>query len=191
MNIFNRLFEGEGRTLAEAEIVGQGDRAYCNLKSPNQANLIILLSAYFTKIRWYMETEPLLHLQRMKQLYDQALEDLPVVKEHIISSCAENGGTMVFTARAVLHRGDSIGLINEMPNALGDRDSPDSCFVLLRAVWERLDDEWRPRLAETLQQLRPVIMAEEMDRSGRGLEKAYVTSCVVAGLLTQGSWEYL
>lgn len=177
--------------MAEVEIVGEADQAYCNFKTPNNINLIILLSAYFTKIRWYMETEPTVQLERMKRLYDEALEKLPEVEDYFITSCTQNRGTMVFTAQAVQLRNGNIGLINEMPDALGDMDSPDSCFVLFKAVWERLNDDERQRMVNTLRELRKVIMGDDLDRSGRGLERAYFTTGVIASLLTSGNWEYL
>ncbi|NLN86780.1 MAG: hypothetical protein GX133_04120 [Syntrophomonadaceae bacterium] len=191
MNIFDRLFEGGGRILAEVEIVGEADQAYCNFKTPNNINLIILLSAYFTKIRWYMETEPKVQLERMKRLYDEALEKLPEAGDYFITSCTQNRGNMVFTAQVIRLRNGNIGLINEMPDALGDMDSPDSCFVLFKAVWERLNDDERQRMVNTLQELRKVIMEEDFDRSGRGLERAYLTTGVIADLVTRGHWEYL
>ncbi|MEQ8201035.1 MAG: hypothetical protein ABRQ24_06415 [Syntrophomonadaceae bacterium] len=191
MSIFDKIFESAVKVLAEAEIIGQGDQAYCNFKTPNHVNLIILLAAYFTKIRWYMETEPPVQLERMKRLYTEALDNLPEVKDHCISSCAANGGTMVFRAQVTTIRNENIGLINEMPDALGDRDSTDSCFVLLKAVSEHLDDEERQKLTESLKVLQPVIMEDVMDRTGRGLERAFMTSGVIANLLTKGQWEYL
>ncbi|HRY13748.1 MAG TPA: hypothetical protein P5309_09265 [Syntrophomonadaceae bacterium] len=189
---FYKLFEGEEKILAEAEIVAQGGQAYCNLKAPNNVNLIILLTTYFTKIRWYMETEPPMQLERMKRMYIEALNRLPEVEDYNISSCAANEGSMVFRAQLIRQlRTNNIGLINEMPNALGDRDSPDSCFVLFKAVWERLNEKERQDMADSLQQLKPVIMADKMDRTGKALAHAYVTSNVIADLLTQGQWEYL
>lgn len=191
MKFFYKLFEGEVGILAEAEIIAEGGQAYCNLKTPNNVNLIILLTAYFTKIRWYMETEPPMQLQRMKRLYTEALNRLPEVKEYCISSCAANEGSMVFRAQLTRLRNNNIGLINEMPNALGDRDSPDSCFVLFKAVWQRLNDKERQDLVYGLEQLRPVIMADKIERSGKALARAYMTSSVIANMLTKGHWEYL
>ena len=191
MKFFYKLFDNESGILAEPEIIAEGGRAYCNLKAPNNVNLIILLTAYFTKIRWYMETEPPIELQRMKRLYTEALSRLPEVKEYYISSCAANEGKMVFRAQLTRLPRNNIGLINEMPNALGDRDSTDSCFVLFKAVWESLNDKERQDLVYSLEQLRPVIMADKMERSGKALARAYMTSSVIAKLLTKGQWEYL
>jgi len=186
-----KLFEGEIGILAEAEIIAEGGQAYCNLKTPNNVNLIILLTAYFTKIRWYMETEPPIQLERMKRMYAEALNRLPEVKDYHISSCAGNEGSMVFRVQLTRLRRNNIGLINEMPKALGDRDSADSCFVLFKAVWEGLNDKERRYMVESLKQLQPVIMADKMDRSGKGMARAYMTSSVIADLLTKGHWEYL
>lgn len=190
-SIFDRMIHDEDRVLAECEIIANGEQVQCTLAAPNDRNLIILLMAYFTKIRWYMETEPQVQLQRMQRMYVKALENLPEVRHYCITSCARNGGTMVFTAQVTRRRNGSIGLLNQMPDALGDMDSPDSCFVLLKAVWERLNAQDRQDLADCLRRLRPVIMAEDMDRSGKGLEQAFVTGSALADLLTDGHWEYL
>lgn len=191
MNIFDRIIHDEDKVLAQFSMVARGGQVECDLKAPNDCNLIILLVAYFTKIRWYMETEPEVQLERMKRMYTEALDNLPQVSDYAITSCARNRGTMEFTAQVTRRRHGAIGLLNEMPPALGDLDSTDSCFVLLKAVWERLNDKGREDLADSLRHIQPIIMADNMDRSGKGLEKAFVTSSALADLITKGQWEFL
>lgn len=175
--------DNETTPLSTAEINADGDNLDIKISTLNNKNLMLLLIAYFTKIRWLLETEPENGLIRIREMYQEVLTNYPNLDEYNIFS-ATFGDLMVFKIEAFMQKNGTVYVINDLPVNAGTKDMVDSCFVLLKEISNRLTGKERELLFEVLKKLRPIVFIEEMDESLTGLKEAYkATSEEVAVLI--------
>ena len=175
--------DNETTPLSTAEINADGDNQDIKISTLNNKNLMLLLIAYFTKIRWLLETEPESGLIRIREMYQEVLTNYPDLDDYNIFS-ATFGDLMVFKIEAFMQRNGTVYVINDLPVNAGTKDMVDSCFVLLKEISNRLTGKERELLFEVLKKLRPVVFIEKMDESLSGLKEAYkATSEEVAVLI--------
>jgi len=191
MGFFNNLLNMcSSGVLAQAKITAQGENIKFDFLTPNNKNLIILLISYFTKVRWLLETEPEFPMQRIKDYYDEVLVNYPNVKKYNIFSPVAFGETQVFDIE-VSKAFNRVGVINTYTKTVGGVDLVDSCFVLLKEIFKRLDENEKELLIASLLKLQPLIFLDKMDESFKGLKNAYSLIGVLARMITGGYWEYL
>ena len=189
MGFLSKLFQHN--VLARVNITACGDKQYFDISTPNNQNLIVLLAAYFTKVRWLLETEPEVAMERMKNYYDDALNNYPNMQNYNVFTPAAFGDTQVFTIEAVRRREAIVGVVNTIPNDSGALDLVDSCFVLLEEVFNRSNESDKELLFASLMKLKPLIFLDEMDDSNRGLTNAYKVIGALGNMITGHHWEYL
>lgn len=192
MGFFSDLFGGgNSGVLAQVKITAHGDNINFNISTPNNNNLIILLVSYFTKVRWLLETEPELPMQRMKNYYDEALNSYPNIRNYNIFTPSAFGETQVYDIEASKVGKDRVGVINTYSSNVGGLDLVDSCFVLFKEIFERLDEDKKELLIASLLKLQPLIFLDKMDESVKGLKNAFGFTGLLANMITGGYWEYL
>lgn len=174
-------YRNESTLLSTVEINADGDNLDFNISTLNNKNLMILLIAYFTKIRWLLETEPESGLIRIREMYQKVLTNYPNLDEFNIFS-ATFGDLLVFKINAFMQRNGTVYVNNDLPKNAGTKDMVDSCFVLLKEISNRLTGEERELLFVVLMKFRPILF-EKMDESLFGLKKAYKATGEVASLI--------
>lgn len=189
MGFLSKLFQNN--VLARVKITARGDKQYFDISTPNNPNLIVLLAAYFTKVRWLLETEPEAAMERMKNYYDEALNNYPNMQNYNVFTPAAFGDTQVFTIEAIRRRESSVGVVNTIPNDSGALDLVDSCFVLLEEIFNKSNESDKELLFASLLKLRPLIFLDEMDTSKKGLTNAYKVTGALGDMITGHYWEYL